>query len=143
MTEFALDPSTATVAQGGSIEAVNGGNVAHNLAVTDTDLKTPDINGGESASLDISSLAPGSYEILCLIAGHADAGMKGTLEVVTGAGGVAAPAAGGDDAAADHSGHDAKAYPKMTEDMLATMTDFPRTEARRVGKGGVSTCKSW
>src|SRR3546814_15871291 len=82
MTEFALDPSTATVAQGGSIEAVNGGNVAHNLAVTDTDLKTPDINGGESASLDISSLAPGSYEILCLIAGHADAGMKGTLQEI-------------------------------------------------------------
>src|SRR3546814_14631539 len=58
--------------------------------------------------------------------------MKGTLEVVTGAGGVAAPAEGGDDAAADHSGHDAMDYQKMTDDMLATMTAFP---AETEGKG--------
>src|SRR3546814_17377224 len=97
--------------------------------------------------------------------------MKGTLEVVTGAGGVAAPAEGGDDAAADHSGHDAMDYQKMTDDMLATMTAFPaetegkgnavleptevraartkvfdltleRSEARSVGKESVSTCRS-
>ena len=128
LSEFAIDPSPITVAQGGTLEVSNAGSVAHNLAVTDTDLKTPDLNSGDASSLDVSSLEAGSYEVLCLIAGHADAGMRGTLEVVEGG---KVPAATGVDT--DHSAHgDTMDYQKMTDDMLASASAFP---AETEGKG--------
>jgi FtsP/CotA-like multicopper oxidase with cupredoxin domain len=122
LTEFAIGPSTLTVAQGGSLEVSNDGSAAHNLAVTDTDLKTPDLNSGDAASLDVSSLAAGSYEVLCLIPGHADAGMRGTLQVSAGGAAVGAPPA----VDSDHSAHgDTMDYQQMTDDMLASASAFP------------------
>ncbi len=120
LTEFAVDPAAISVAAGGAVHVRNDGTATHNLAVADTDLVTPDLAAGATAELDVSSLEPGSYEVLCLIPGHADAGMKAALEVGgTGDGGTAAP----------HDGHDAMDYDKMTEDMLATMAAFPAETA--------------
>lgn len=121
LTEFAITPDAVTVGQGGTIHVTNDGAAAHNLAVTDTDLKTPDIQAGETGELDVSSLAPGSYELLCLIAGHADSGMKATLEVVEGDGGTAS----GTTDVTHASGHDAMDYEQMTEDMLASFAAYP------------------
>jgi manganese oxidase len=116
LKEFKITPATMTVAAGGSIEVTNDGTVIHNLAVSGTDVITPDLDAGEADDLDISSLDPGTYEIMCMIPGHASSGMVASL--VVGAGGGSGPASGGDEAAPMD-------YEKMTADMLATMAAFP------------------
>ncbi|MEO6317929.1 MAG: multicopper oxidase domain-containing protein [Acidimicrobiales bacterium] len=132
LTEFAIAPATVTVAAGGTVQATNDGAAVHNLSITGTDLTTPDLAAGEAGELDVSSLEPGSYELLCLIAGHADSGMTADLEVVAD-GGSAAPT---DPVAAAGAGHGAEMdYDKMTEDMLATMAAFP---AETEGLGNVT-----
>ena len=95
LTEFALSPASVTVPAGGSLEVVNAGTAAHNLSIVDSGIVTTDLAAGDTETLDLSSLAPGEYEILCEIPGHADSGMTGTLTVTErGAGGSSAPAAG-------------------------------------------------
>jgi FtsP/CotA-like multicopper oxidase with cupredoxin domain len=84
LSEFKLSPSAISVPKGGSIEVTNNGSLAHNLAVTDTPLKTPDIDAGGTATLDVSSLAPGTYEIYCAVPGHKDSGMVGQLTIIEG-----------------------------------------------------------
>ena len=121
LTEFALTPSSLTVPAGGSLHVTNDGTAAHNLAVVDTDLKTPDIAGGEAAELDLSSLEPGTYEILCQIPGHADSGMTGSLTITEGGGPSAAPTGDG----GDQASHGDMDYDQMTADMLETMAAFP------------------
>jgi uncharacterized cupredoxin-like copper-binding protein len=125
LSEFAIEPSTVTVATGGSLHVTNDGSAVHNVTVTDTDLSTPDLAAGEASDLDLSSLEAGSYEIFCSIPGHADAGMKASLTISDDGGGAAAPTdtTGG--------GHEMD-YAKMTEDMLATMAAFP-AETEGVG----------
>jgi FtsP/CotA-like multicopper oxidase with cupredoxin domain len=119
LTEFALTPDAVTVGAGGTIHVSNDGTAPHNLAVADTDLVTADLSSGETAELDVSSLAAGSYQLLCQIPGHADAGMTGELTIAEGGG---APAPGGGAPAGEHAEMD---YDQMTEDMLATMAAFP------------------
>lgn len=141
LTEFALAPAAITVPKGGSIAITNDGTMDHNVAVTDTPVKVRDLKAGESATLDVSALAPGQYEIFCAIAGHKDAGMTGTLIVSDGSGASADQAAASADAAAsdmaamDHSSADiasmdpasteAKAMNKrMEEAMTGGVEDF-------------------
>lgn len=124
LSEFALTPAAVQVGAGGSIEVTNEGSQVHNLGVVDTDLVTPDLANGESATLDVSSLSPGEYELYCEIAGHAQAGMTGTLTV-----------AGDGEAAADdggHGGHGADAdWAALDEAMMASVAEFPAaTEGR-------------
>jgi FtsP/CotA-like multicopper oxidase with cupredoxin domain len=114
LTEFALTPAAVSVPAGGSIEVTNSGSVAHNLSITGADLATADLQAGDSETLDLGDLAPGTYDLLCTIPGHADSGMTGTL-TVTGEG-SAAPA--GQDAAAS-GGHDMS---NMSEDQYAEMS---------------------
>lgn len=81
LTEFAIEPATLEVDEGAKLSVVNNGLVAHNLAVTDTDKLTKDLNNGDTATLDLAGLAPGEYEMYCAIPGHKEAGMLGTLAV--------------------------------------------------------------
>jgi FtsP/CotA-like multicopper oxidase with cupredoxin domain len=112
LKEFSISPETVSLAVGAKLEVDNDGTVVHNLAVTDTDLKTPDLAAGDTAELDLSSLDPGTYEIMCLIPGHAQQGMVASLEL--GGGGAGG---GGGSGEAD--------YAKMTQDMLDTFAAFP------------------
>ncbi len=82
--EFALSPSAVNA--GDVITVSNDGKVVHNLAIKGTDLITDDLQPGDTATLDVSGLDDGAYEMYCKIAGHRDAGMKGTLTVGTGVG---------------------------------------------------------
>jgi plastocyanin len=91
LSEFAIEPAAISVPEGGSLHVTNDGTTTHNLSIVDQDLATADLPAGGSEELDVSSLAVGSYEVLCLIPGHADSGMTGTLEV-TAAGETAAAA---------------------------------------------------
>lgn len=125
LSEFKIDPASIEVAKGGVLHVQNDGTVAHNLSVVNTDLKTADITSGQAEELDISSLAAGRYQVICLIPGHSDAGMKADLKVVDDGGATAATPT----TAMDHSGTsgDTMDYDQMTKDMLATMAAYPAT----------------
>lgn len=75
--EFAWDPSTLTVPSGGSIEVVNEDEAEHNLTIEDADVDE-DVAAGESLTVDLGDVEPGSYEFVCEY--HSDT-MTGTLEV--------------------------------------------------------------
>ena len=53
----------------------NEGVTAHNLAVRDLGIATPELTPGGRAELDLGSLSPGDYEFYCTIPGHQQAGM--------------------------------------------------------------------
>ena len=81
LTEFEISPATINVAEGDGLNVTNDGTATHNLKLRDGSLGTADLNAGDAATLDLSSLAAGSHDIFCSIAGHAEAGMTGTLVV--------------------------------------------------------------
>lgn len=80
LREFEIVPSTLEVPAGTStIQVVNEGAIPHNLDIEG--VATADLDGGAEASLDISSLAPGTYTMICTIPGHESAGMSGTITI--------------------------------------------------------------
>ena len=81
LSEFTLAPAAVQVPEGGQLLAHNMGTVAHNLVINGTSIRTADLAGGDSQTLDLSTLEAGSYDLLCTIPGHAGSGMTGTLEV--------------------------------------------------------------
>ena len=100
LSELKIEPAAVTVAAGGTLQIMNMGAMAHNLAVKDTSLATPMIDPGGTGNLDLGGLSAGTYTMYCQVAGHEQAGMKATLHIVAGAGGsstgpatAAAPAA--------------------------------------------------
>lgn len=79
--EFSLD--AASVAAGTVTFIVsNKGSMPHDFAITIDGQrhKTEMIKPGDSAVLTVD-LAPGSYEYICTIPGHAILGMKGSLTI--------------------------------------------------------------
>ena len=132
LTEFALTPDAVTVPAGGSLAVTNEGGQIHNLMIEGTDLVTADLAGGESETLDVSSLEPGEYTILCHIPGHEEAGMTGTLTVTEGGGEVAA----GDSHDPSHGGATGSAnsidWDALDNQMLESVLKFP---AETEGKG--------
>jgi FtsP/CotA-like multicopper oxidase with cupredoxin domain len=138
LSEFALSPAALTVPAGGQLTVTNSGTTAHNLSITGTDLATADLAAGESETLDLSSLEPGDYEVLCTIPGHKEAGMTGTLTVGGDSGGGAAggglsaggasPAAGGHDMAnmaGGSGGMTEEQYKAMSDAMDQTIAAYP------------------
>jgi manganese oxidase len=119
LTEFAISPSSISGAD--SLVVTNDGTMAHDLEVVGTDLITPMLQPGDSATLDLSSLEPGTYTVICTVPGHEAAGMTGTLTV--GSGGPVADTA-------DHGGiHGAQMTPEqaaaMDQKMLDSIAAFP------------------
>jgi plastocyanin len=82
MTEYAFDPEDATVSQGDTITATNDGELPHNYTIeADGDeVTTGDADPGGSGELTVD-LAPGEYDVLCTIPGHAEQGMTGKITV--------------------------------------------------------------
>jgi FtsP/CotA-like multicopper oxidase with cupredoxin domain len=105
LSEFEISPNRVVVPKGGSLALTNNGSVVHNVAVTGTAVKSIDLNGGQTGTLDVSSLDPGEYEIFCAISGHKEAGMTATL-VITDGSAASAEAAAGAEGGADHASHD-------------------------------------
>ena len=93
-TEFAFDPADATVPAGEvPVELVNDGAVAHNWTVLSEEIASeadfdeslvvgavPDVDAGQTGTATVTVDA-GTYQVICTIAGHFDAGMAGTLTV--------------------------------------------------------------
>jgi plastocyanin len=90
-TEFAFTLSTTTVPVGVPVhfDVSNAGSLPHDFKVCATPgnltAYTCDGNGtavlGPETTITITFTSPGTYEYLCTIAGHAQAGMKGALVV--------------------------------------------------------------
>ena len=69
-------PAGATV----NVELRNAGDVFHTFTVTALNFEL-ETNGGETASGALRIDRPGTYEFVCTVAGHAQAGMRGRLIV--------------------------------------------------------------
>lgn len=86
LTEFAIDPNMIHAPAGRSLrfEVTNDGAAAHTFAVeVDGALQgTPEIQPGESATLEVAALDVGTYRTLCTVSGHDQAGMVGELMVL-------------------------------------------------------------
>lgn len=81
LMEFMIMPEEVSVPAGtANLHVVNTGSVEHNLAV-DGGNETPMLAAGEEADLDIGGLEPGTYDLICTVAGHVESGMTGTLTV--------------------------------------------------------------
>jgi FtsP/CotA-like multicopper oxidase with cupredoxin domain len=82
LSEFRFSPLMITVPEGGgTLNISNVGSAVHTLSVPELGLKTGDINPGATAQLKIGAVAPGMYQVLCEIAGHAANGMTASLMV--------------------------------------------------------------
>src|SRR5437763_13867072 len=75
LSDFKLEPAEIDATTGAGIDVMNMGATAHNLAVEGTALATPMIEAGKAGHLDVSSLAPGTYTLVCQVPGHREAGM--------------------------------------------------------------------
>jgi FtsP/CotA-like multicopper oxidase with cupredoxin domain len=126
LSEFALTPQMVQADEGAVLTVKNAGTVEHNLAIKGTDLSTPMLKAGESATLDLGDLKAGAYEIQCNVPGHASAGMTGMLHLGGVSGTKEAAAAGGVNTAANDA-DDArmagptKAFPAKTEGLGAQL----------------------
>lgn len=124
LSEFAIDLSTNEVDAGPVIEVTNAGTAVHNLAVESLDMTTPDLAAGAEGKLDLRGLADGSYQLLCTIPGHAEAGMKVALTI-----GESGEASAGHGAHGGMTAHDGAV---LDEKMLASVKAFP-AETEGVG----------
>ena len=79
LTDFAIEPPDLTVPADTVLQVSNDGAVVHNLAVENvsSDMFDP----GASGELDLSGLEPGTYTMICEVAGHEAAGMTGTIVI--------------------------------------------------------------
>jgi uncharacterized cupredoxin-like copper-binding protein len=101
MTEFAFSPRDYTVPVGAEItlDLSNNGAIEHNFVIMElgTEVTTPfnvddEANvywritmppGQETTTSFAAPSEPGEYQLICSTAGHVEAGMVGTLTVVT------------------------------------------------------------
>lgn len=80
MSEFKFDLTPAEVRAGKVRFALkNTGAVEHSFVIEDVGKGTEHIRPGQEAALEVE-LAPGTYTVICDVAGHREAGM--TLELV-------------------------------------------------------------
>ena len=83
-TEMKFDPSSITVPAGKvTFEVTNAGTIEHEFEIFKGDQVVDEVEGlvpGVTLPLTVT-LAAGDYTYVCKIAGHEDAGMKGTLTV--------------------------------------------------------------
>ena len=94
---FVFDPDAMTVPTGANvtISLENEGTLEHSWVLVDGDLdplevtdadaingaSSGNVAGGDSARFSFEAQAPGDYQYVCTIAGHAEGGMVGTFTV--------------------------------------------------------------
>lgn len=81
LTEFKFSPHGIWVDSGQvTLRIVNRGDVPHTLTIPSLGLDTGTIDPGRTRTLT-AHLAGGTHRIVCMLAGHQEAGMVGTLTV--------------------------------------------------------------
>ena len=82
LDDFRFEPSNITVQEGKvNITVVNEGAAVHDLSVPDLGIRIVALPG-ETVTTGLNFAAPGTYDTLCSIPGHASLGMTGTLIVL-------------------------------------------------------------
>jgi FtsP/CotA-like multicopper oxidase with cupredoxin domain len=82
LADLKFEPTAVTLVQGGSLQIMNTGAIAHNVAVQATSTASPMVSPGGTETLALGALAPGKYTLYCQVPGHLQAGMKAALTVV-------------------------------------------------------------
>ena len=86
-----LEPASLTIpAAGAKLKITNIDGVNHSLIIPDLGIATPELKPGETLTIDVPPSPEGTFEMWCGVAGHKEAGMKGTVTVGTSAGGHSA-----------------------------------------------------
>ena len=112
LAEFSISGDLAIPEGEATLRVTNTGTVAHNLTLVGGPA-TPDLNAGESATLNLGDLAAGEYQLICAIPGHESSGMTATLTV-------------GEVSVTDpHAGHATTDYAAMDLAMTESILDFP------------------
>ncbi len=124
--EFGFYGDLAAPAGNVTLRLTNDGSQDHNIGVRELGLLSDNVGSGGTVELALGTLAPGTYEIYCDIAGHVDSGMVNTL-TITGTAEEAAAAA----AAGGHGDHDEMDFAAMDRAMMESIMAFPaETEGR-------------
>jgi len=122
LSEWAVTPSMIEVPEGGAtLRVTNKGAMVHNLSIPSLGVKTPDLQSGETAEVEVDG-ATGQYDALCEIPGHAASGMTAMVVIGDGMG-------GGGGAMADGK----MDWQTMDQIMMDAALAFP---AETQGKGG-------
>jgi len=81
-TDIAYDTNdiSAKVNQTVNIKFVNEGALEHNFIIDEFGVDNL-LQSGENIAISFTTQQPGSYEFYCNVAGHLEAGMRGTLMV--------------------------------------------------------------
>ena len=128
LAEFTITPNAITAVNGAGLDVTNNGTMQHNLAVEGTQLATPMLDAGKTAHLDLSSLQPGDYTVICQVPGHSAAGMTAKLHVTAGGGSTSGQAAGTTDTMPGMDMSSSSMTPEqMDQAMEASIKAFPAT----------------
>ena len=126
LDEFSFSPAPIEVAAGGTLTLTNVGSAEHDLQV-EGGPASPVLAAGESASLELADLGPGTHTVFCDVPGHRDAGMEAELVVVDGDG--QAPPGDEDTDADAHAAHgddgDEPDWAALDQAMHDSMLEFP------------------
>ena len=82
--EFAFDPATIEVGVSETIKIVfdNKGTIAHDFEIPDLEVVIATTNAGNTGEVTlVAPSVPGTYDFICSIPGHKEAGMVGKLIV--------------------------------------------------------------
>ncbi|MFM9094855.1 MAG: multicopper oxidase domain-containing protein [Acidimicrobiaceae bacterium] len=124
LSEFKIAMSASSVKPGDvTFQVKNSGSVAHNFAIPLLKLKTEMLNPGQSATVVANAVAAGSYEVVCEVAGHPEAGMKATLTVAANAVNIDHSSM----AAGDHAAGATMTWQQMDSMMEEVALKFPAT----------------
>jgi uncharacterized cupredoxin-like copper-binding protein len=80
MLEYAFEPRDIVVESGQDLHVTNDGAITHSLVIVGQG-KGVELHAGEDATLELSGVDPGTYEIICDLPGHQEQGMVGTLTI--------------------------------------------------------------
>jgi uncharacterized cupredoxin-like copper-binding protein len=110
-----------------TFKVTNTGATQHSFAIQagDQTYQTALLDAGATATLEVPALAAGDYTTLCMVPGHADAGMKGILMVSDS--GAGTPDTGGTTTTMTAQ-QMADAQAKGVQDFVAQLKDGPNTE---------------
>lgn len=79
LTEFTITPNEISVPADSVLSITNDGTVAHDVMVEG--IMSDRVDAGGSTTLDLTGLAPGTYDMICTVTGHKDSGMTGTITI--------------------------------------------------------------
>jgi plastocyanin len=80
LVEYAFVPEDLRGMPGQTLAVRNDGAITHNLVIPSLG-KGIELAPGGSGTMEVPAAEPGTYEIVCDLTGHTEAGMVGTIEI--------------------------------------------------------------